>query len=442
IARHLHNRGAFVTIVAGFLPEELKNDAAKNFDIVTRMGLPVLPLSEVNISRFSLVIDALYGTGFHGEPKEADKALINAMNQMEAPVISVDMPSGAVASDGSVASPCVRADITVTFGAAKLGQFIYPAKEYVGKVRVTDISIPREALAGFPTPYRTLDDALAKKLPPRSDNSHKGSFGKLLLFAGSVGMGGACAMASAAALRTGVGTVTAAIPRPLLETVAQQVPEMMALPLPAEGDALAKTAITPLTERLHKQDVLLAGCGLGSGENTKKTLLTLLAACEKPMVIDADGINLLKGNIHVIKNRPVPVIITPHPMEFSRISGHSMDYIQHNRVPAAIDFAKEYKLVLVLKGADTVVAHPDGRVRICTESNSGLAKAGSGDVLSGIIASLLAQGADAGDAANLGVYIHSLAGMAARKTKGSYGMTATDVIAALPEVMTELNRKR
>ncbi|MBE7022389.1 MAG: NAD(P)H-hydrate dehydratase [Ruminococcaceae bacterium] len=438
IARHLHNRGAQVTVIAGFSPEQLKQDAALNFEIITRMGLEVLPLAELGGRRFSLVIDALFGTGFHGEPKEGDADMIRAMNQSGATVVAVDMPSGTSAEDGGAAEVCVRADLTITFAAAKLGQFLYPAKAFVGKIIVADISIPREVLLTFPTPYRTLDEGLAEKLPPRPENSHKGSFGKVLLFAGSPGMSGACMMAGGAALKTGAGMVTAAVPRQLADGLSARVPEMMTLALPCEGESLSKTAGAVLKERLQVQDVLLAGCGLGSGENTKKALLSVISECDKPMVIDADGINLLKGNIHVIKDKPAPVIMTPHPLEFSRISGHSMEKILQNRIGTAAAFAKEFKLTLVLKGADTVVAHPDGRCYICPVSNSGLATAGSGDVLSGIIASLLAQGAEAREAANLGVYIHSLAGLRARDRLGSHGMTATDIIAELPAVMKKL----
>ncbi|MGN1058839.1 MAG: NAD(P)H-hydrate dehydratase [Clostridia bacterium] len=442
ISRHLYNRGAAVTIAAGFDPSALKNDTKKNFDIITRMGLPVLSAAQLQGRRFAIAVDALFGTGFHGEPEGDMRTLIETVNQSGGLIAAVDMPSGTSADDGSAASCCVQADLTVTFGMAKLGQFLYPAKDMAGKVITTDISIPMPVASAFPTPYRTLDAGLAGRLPHRAENAHKGSFGKVLVMAGSPGMSGACAMAAAAVLKTGAGMVTAAVPRPIMETVAASFREMMTLPLPFEGDQLAKTAAGVVLEKLKNQDVLLAGCGLGAAEGTKKALLSVVGSCDKPMVLDADGINLLKGNINIIKNKTAPVILTPHPLEFSRISGHSAEYIRENRVPAAVDFAKTYKVVLVLKGADTVVAHPDGSVYICTQSNSGLATAGSGDVLSGVIASLLAQGAAPGDAANLGVYIHSQAGLAARKRLGAYGMTAGDVLDALPGAVAALAGER
>ncbi len=440
IARHLHNRGASVTIVAGFEPAKLKQDAKINFDIITRMGVPVLPLCDVQSRHFSVIVDALFGTGFHGEPEGVYKELIGDINGSHTFIASVDMPSGADSTAGRVAQTCVHADITVTFGMAKLGQFLYPAKEFVGRLFVTDISIPRSLLQSFPANYRVLDEKLCSVLPKREENSHKGSFGKVLVFAGSPGMSGACSMAASAVLKTGAGMVTMAVPRNVSDVVSVQCCEAMTLSLPLEGEQLAKTAAGIVLEKLKTQDVLLAGCGLGSGEGAKKALLSVISDCNQPLVLDADGINLLKGNINIIKNKTIPAVLTPHPLEFSRISGHSMEYIKENRLAAAADFAREYKVVLVLKGADTLVARPNGRMAICAQSNSGLATAGSGDVLSGIIASLLAQGLEPGDAAELGVYIHSRAGLLAREQLGAYSMMAGDVLAQIPSVMLAMEK--
>ncbi len=438
IGRHLSNRGANVTVVTDCPPDSLKPDAKKNYDILCRMGLPIVPFSELSCQKADIIVDALFGTGFHGAVRGTAKDMIAAINQGNM-VISVDIPSGACASDGSVGGDCVRADFTVTFALAKPGHILYPAKEFCGKVLITDISIPRHVSDNFPATYYTLDEELRKVLPTRSENSHKGSFGKVLLFAGSPGMSGACIMAATAVLKSGAGMATAAIPDTMVSLFAEHFKEVMTLPLPTASSGLSESAVTLLTKRLAGQDVLLAGCGLGTSEETRKVLLPLLSTCEKPMVIDADGINLLKEHIHIIKNKAVPAIITPHPLEFSRLTGYSVEDIQNNRLAYAQKFAAETGIILVLKGADTLVAHPDGQIYICTQSNSGLAKAGSGDVLAGVIASLLAQGARPEDAANLGVYIHSRAGMIARKEKGAYGMLAGDVLQALPLALEELS---
>lgn len=440
IGRHAANRGANVTIAAVFDPHRLKADAKTNFDIITRMGLLVLPWQEAAEHPCDIVVDALLGTGFSGELREPMPQVFHAINTAQAFVAAVDIPSGCSADDGAAAE-AVHADLTVTFGLAKVGHFLYPAKEFCGQLVVTDISLPHTVVADFPSRVCVMDEGLLSRLPKRSENSHKGNFGKVLAFVGSAGMGGAAVMASAAVLRSGAGMVTAAVPKSIWSVVASQVCEVMTLPLPTEGDALAKGAADVLIERLKTQNVLLAGCGIGTGESVKKTLLALLNACEKPIVLDADGINLLKGNINIVKNKTVPMVLTPHPLEFSRISGHSMEYIAANRLKAATAFAQSYQLVLVLKGADTIVAHPDGSAAICPLANSGLATAGSGDVLAGIIASLLAQGLSAADAADLGVWLHAQAGMAARKRLGARAMLAGDVLNALPEVLSAAEQR-
>lgn len=440
IARHLYNRGASVWVVIGFNPADLKQDAKKNFDIISRMGVPVVPLSEVLDNHFDIAVDALLGTGFHGTVAGEMAEMIKAVNSLSEKVASVDIPSGAACSDGAAGGPCVHADVTITFALPKPGHFLYPAKEFCGKVVTTDISIPKDVIKAFPATTYALDSTVAQSLPTRKENSHKGSFGKVLVFAGSTGMSGAAIMTTTAVLKTGAGMVTAAIPESACGSFASQFPEAMTLPLPTEAGASPGAISAMLEEKLNSQTVLLAGCGLGSDETIQNVLRTVVLRCEKPMVIDADGINALAGHIHVIKNKPVPAIITPHPLEFSRISGHSVDHIQKNRLQVARNFAEENGIILVLKGADTVVAHPDGKAYILTESNSGLAKAGSGDVLAGIIAALAAQGATPETAANLGVYIHSRAGMIARKKLGAYSMMASDVLSAIPEAMCETAR--
>ncbi|MBE7034606.1 MAG: NAD(P)H-hydrate dehydratase [Ruminococcaceae bacterium] len=439
IARHLHNRGAKVTIVA-LSPERLGKDAGKNRDIAVRMGLPVLSCADLTGQRFSICVDALFGTGFHGAVQGEACDMIAYMNEKSDFTASVDMPSGASADDGSVAESVVRADLTVTFGLAKIGQFLYPAKGCVGHLLVAEISLPREIVTQFPANLFGLDAGLSACLPGRPENSHKGRFGKVLVLGGSPDMAGAPAMAAEAVLKCGAGMVTAAVPKGVRETVAGFCREMMTVSLPVDGEQLSKTAAELVLTKLKGQDVLVAGCGLGTAEGTKKAFLSVVSACDKPIVIDADGINLLKGNINIIKNKTSPVVLTPHPAEFSRISGHSMDYLQANKLTAAKEFAAAYGVFLVLKGADTVVAHPDGKLFVCTQSNSGLATAGSGDVLSGVIASMLAQGASAGDAVNLGVYLHSRAGLLARDRVGAYGMTAADVLRFLPAAVESLSK--
>ncbi len=440
ISRHLSGRGADVTVVFDDDKDSLKPDAAKNFAIITKMQIPVLPLSLAENRNFDIGIDALLGTGFHGKVIGKTAKMIELLNKTCKKIAAVDVPSGVNCSDGSATEPCVRADLTVTFALAKPGHFLYPAKEYCGKVVVTDISIPKNVLNNFSATVFALDESTAATLPVRKENSHKGTFGKVLIFGGSTGMSGALIMATTAVLKSGAGMVTAAVPETISDAVTAHFPEAMTLPLKTDGGTVTENAADALIAKLQSQQVLLAGCGLGTAGAAQNVLRSLVLACEKPMVIDADGINALAGHIHIVKQKTTPVILTPHPLEFSRICGLSVDEIQANRLQIARQFAEENGVILVLKGADTVVAHPNGHAYISLQSNSGLAKAGSGDVLAGVIAALLAQGVAPEAAANLGVYLHSRAGMLARDNFGAFSMTAGDVLAALPAAFKEAEK--
>lgn len=443
IARLLSVRGAQVTVLIGFDTDRLSGDARVNYELAARFGISISEFSEL-AGACDIAVDALYGTGFHGEITGAEAEMVRLMNGCGAFVAAVDMPSGASAEDGSVAKICVRADLTVTFGAAKLGQFLYPAKKQAGRVVISEISIPRKVWDEYDSGLFTLDEEIWERIPRREENTHKGSYGKVLLFAGSKGMCGAGVMAAGAVMKSGAGMATLAVPKGIADIAAAKLTEVMTMALPSDGDAVAKSALTMLTEKLQQQEVLLMGCGLGASENVKHLVGQLVIESKKPVVIDADGINALKGNINILNQKKAPVVLTPHPMEFSRITGHSMDYIRHNRVRAARDFAKEYGVTLVLKGADSLVACPDGRVYVNTVSNSGMATAGSGDVLAGIIAGLAAQGASLEDAACVGVHLHTLAGGIAKEKLGEYGMTAVDILNAVPLALmraTETNRE-
>ena len=439
IARHLSNLGAKVTVIIGFEPSVLKKDAKINFEIMEQMMVKTIDEKE-DSGAYELIVDAIFGTGFRGEISGPEAKMVETINWARkngAFVCAVDMPSGASAENGSVSKICVRADRTITFGTPKLGQFLYPAKESVGTLETVPISIPKRELEEYDSGYFLLDRDILFRLPQREDNTHKGNYGKVLAVTGSKGMSGACILASNAVLKSGAGMVTAAVPKSIADAVATQFVEVMTLPLPTDGEILSKNATVLLLERLQKQEALLVGCGMGLNENVKHVVGELVTSSRKPMLIDADGINALKGNINILKNKKAPAVLTPHPVEFSRITGHSMEYLKEHRIEAAASFAKEFEVSVVLKGADSIVAHPNGDVYVSSISNSGMATAGSGDVLSGIIAGLLAQGATAKDAANLGVYFHTLAGNLARAEKGEYGMTAGDILNAVPYAMKQ-----
>lgn len=435
IARHLVNGGYCVSCITSFDINNAKNlltdDAYINFSTVQKMGISICNNTE-DINKYDVIIDALLGTGISGCPREAETNLIEQINKSNAFVVSVDIPSGANASNGEVLGACVCADMTITFCFAKVGHFLYPAKEHVGKLSVVPISVPNNVLCDFESGINTLSGEIFDFLPKRHDNSHKGTFGKVLAVCGSIGMSGAAMLSVSAVLKSGAGMVTAATSDDVIKNIVLNTPEAMTLSLDTERYE------KNLLSALEKNDVLLLGCGMGRREKAKEITGLLAISSEKPMIIDADGINNLSVNINILNRKKAPLILTPHTVEFSRLTGYDPKYIEENRYNLALEFAKKYDVILVLKGADTIVASPDGAVYISPISNSGLATAGSGDVLSGIIAGFLAQGAKPYYAAACGVYTHSLAGEFAKKELGERSMTANDIIANIPKVLRDV----
>lgn len=424
IARFLQNQGAYVCITLLGAEAALSKDAKTNMEIAKRMQIPFVPAA--HCMEADIVIDAIFGTGFHGETKGAEKEAIMHINSSCAYVASVDIPSGVSADTGQAAEVAVLADLCVTFSAAKLGHLLFPGKSHLKKLVKVDISIPQTVINDLESGYDVIDKSVFYKLPLRKANSHKGSFGKALAYVGAKGMTGAAALSANAILKSGAGMATAAVPEDVFDVVAAKLTAVMTLPLPKESSA------DVLLEKLKAQDVLLMGCGIGTSENAKETVRRLLKETEKPTVLDADGLNAIADCPHLLKEAKGNLILTPHIVEFSRISGLSVSEIKENPIQAACTFAKEYGVTLVLKDAVSIVATKDGKAYISTSTNSGMATAGSGDVLSGVITGLLAQGADCETAAVCGVYLHLAAGELARATKGEYGMTAEDILENLP----------
>ncbi len=424
IARMLKNMGAFVFITLTCEKDLVSGDAKTNLEIAEKMGIPFV--ESACYMAADVIVDALFGTGFRGETKGADREAIDYINESQAYVASVDIPSGIAADTGRASEISVMADLCVTFAAAKPGHLLYPGKAHIKKLVKTDISVPQTVINGFCSGYDIIDKNAFRLIPARRADSHKGSFGKAIAYVGSRGMSGAACLATNAILKSGAGMATAAVPEHILDTVAAKLTAVMTCPLP-EG-SMAET----LKEKLMAQDVLLMGCGIGRGEEAGNVVRKMLAACDKPMVLDADGLNAISHCPEVLKNIKCDVILTPHIVEFSRISGYSVSEIKENPMEMARAFAQTYGVTLILKDAATVVATKEGNLHISAGSNSGMATAGSGDVLSGIITGLLAQGADAETAAVCGVYLHLAAGELAKEQKGEYGMTAEDILENLP----------
>lgn len=444
VARHLFNRGADIRVYSLFDDGGLPPDALTNLGIIRRLGvgeeLFVPEDSEDRINGADIIVDGIFGTGFRGDVEGPAARAVEAINKRGKNIISIDTPSGLDCLTGRAGGICVRADVTIALGLLKVGMLLYPGCEYCGRVVVADIGLPAEAveLAGIKT-FLIDREMVSGIIPARREASNKGDYGKILIVAGSKGMTGAGGLCSRAALRTGAGLVYVAAPESLTEVLDQTVPEAVILPLEDNGEGVvAAGAAAGLASLLQGKDAVAAGPGLSTGEGVPEAVKALLETSPAPMVLDADALNVLSKEVSLLGGLKAPAVLTPHPGEMARLTGKTIDEVQRDRIGTASEFSRRWKVVTVLKGAHTVVAFPDGRAFVNPTGNSGMATGGTGDVLTGIIAGLLGQGAEAGQAAMAGVFIHGLAGDSAASDKGRHGLIAGDVVERLPYVIKEL----
>lgn len=444
-ARHLHLNNIDVVIILVGGEVKRVGDAAVNLNSAESLSIPIIKYpgecegTEVAriIKRSDIIIDALLGIGTSRPVAEDYKFIIENINLYGKYIISVDMPSGVSADTGWVLGEAVRANKTVTFSYPKLGLIMYPGAEYAGEVVVEDICISEKTAAGVNVKTEILDNKnISGMLPERKPNSNKGTYGKVFALAGSDGMPGAAVLCVNAAYRTGCGLVRACVTEKTARTIAINATECVASVIPDEGGFLCERSFSELKPLLPAADAIILGPGLGVNAGVKSFVSAVLSEASVPVVIDADALNVLSAdslNEHLNK-----LVITPHPVEMSRLSGIPLNEILENPLGIAKSFAEEYGVVTVLKGARTVIASPDGTARINITGNSALAKAGSGDVLTGIIAALIAQGMDVFDAAAVGCHIHGKAGEMASEALSEYGVTASDVIGYIPKVIKEI----
>lgn len=383
------------------------------------------------------VIDALLGTGCTKPVEGHLRAVIEWVNTAARPVIAVDIPSGLSADSGTPLGAAIAARITVTLGHPKVGLVVAPGYDYVGQIETIDIGIPPEAEAQISSPYSLTEVAdFSGDWPRRTPSSHKGDFGHLLVIAGSIGKMGAGLLAARAALRSGVGLVTYALPARAFEKFDPQFAEVMCLPLPDDDTGtLTPTAVPLLREACRAMTAVAIGPGLGTSAPTTKALAALLASITLPVVVDADALNGITAIPKLLQQRPGPTICTPHPGEMARLMATTVAAVQGDRLGTARRFAADRRVICALKGYRTIVATPAGTAHVNPTGNPGLATAGTGDVLAGVIGALLAQRMSADRAAIAGTYLHGLAGDLAAQTKGTMGLIAGDVIEALPEAI-------
>lgn len=448
LARVLADRGWQVeTLVLGAV-DDVIGDAAMMLEVLLALEQSVTFVSRVRELRSAvvatdaaLIIDALLGTGLKSKVRGLYAEAIEIINGSGVPVFAVDIPSGVDGSTGRICGAAVQADLTVTFDHAKIGHGSHPGAACVGFLEVVDIGIPAGKRAQIDSDVCLSDAATAAAwLPDRSQLGHKGSFGHLLLLAGSIGKTGAAALAGNAAVRGGCGLVTVATAAAVHDILEIKLTEAMTSPLADDAGIISLEAQGQIAELLVGRQALAIGPGLGQSAGLVELLTWLLVACELPLVIDADGLNLLVGQLELLKQRTgPPVILTPHPGEMARLSGLSIAEIEANRYQIACDFAAEFGVVLLLKGPRTIIAAPDGRVRINASGNDGLASGGSGDVLAGLVGALLAQGLDSFTAAALAAWLHGRAAELVANGQGTAGMAASDLLCQLPVARRELS---
>ena len=445
VARHLVNLGAEVKVVLVANPAGIAGDARVNLEIWQKMGQRVYALqpgNEINIVRLmlintDLIVDAMYGTGFHGKVRDELVPVIEAVNGSGKPVVAVDIPSGLEADTGMVHGPCIKADHTVTFALPKLGLILGDGPAYTGQLHIVDISIP-PALTKDPALKRNLlnEQLVRGWLPRRAFNTHKGDCGRVVVLAGSRGMTGAAALTALAAARTGAGLVTLGVPQSLHDIMEVKLTEVMTVALPETSRAsLTRLGKKEVEELVKGADAVALGPGLGAHPETRALVREILPELSVPVVVDADGLNALAGHAEGLNKIMAPLVLTPHPGEMARLLGKKTADIQSNRLVEAEAAAAHWQSVVVLKGAGTIVAGPGGETYLNPTGNPGMATGGSGDVLTGIITAFLAQGLEPVKAAACGVYVHGLAGDQAARHKGMMGLIATDILDALPGIL-------
>lgn len=448
IARLLHQLGAAVRVIMAVAPEKLKGDAAENLARARDLAIGMencltedaVAGGAARISGSDFVVDGLFGTGLTREITGHFAALIHAVNGSHAKVVAVDIPSGLNSDSGASLGVSVRADLTCTYGLAKPGLLVSPGRERVGALEVIDIGIPAAVVSevGVATVFLE-NDTVCPFVPTREGSSHKGTFGHLMVVAGSAGKSGAALLCGHGALRSGVGLVTLAAPQTLNAVFEAVLLEAMSCPLLHSRDCFASRDLPQLEDLAAGKGALALGPGLGTEPDTGELVRSLCAGLGIPMVVDADGINLLAREPEVLQKAPALRILTPHPGEMARLTGLTSREVQENRLQVALDFAREYRVFLVLKGAGTIVAAPDGRAAINSTGNPGMAAGGMGDVLTGLIGGLLAQGLGPWEAACLGVYAHGLAAdRHCRKNEIGFGYLASEIAAELPGAFYEI----
>jgi hydroxyethylthiazole kinase-like uncharacterized protein yjeF len=450
MARYLHQAGLQVTVMVLSELQKISGDALINLEIVRRMGLEIMEVPSEKewakcqkvISSCDFVIDGILGTGLNSGVEGFYGRVIRKINTLNKPVTAIDIPSGLNADTGQIMGAAIKAALTVTFGFPKLGQLIFPGADLVGRLTRIDIGIPEEVSRRVPARYRVIEPQdFRELLHDKREDIHKGSRGHLLILAGSTGKTGAATLAALGALRAGAGLVTLGIPRSLNPILENKLTEAMTCPLPeTEDGSLSLEAAEEIRDLLEGKTALAIGPGLSTHKETSALVRHVLATCPLPMVVDADALNALSAHHEVLTSCKGRAILTPHPGEMGRLAGLKNADVQADRVGVAEAFVKRHGCFLVLKGARTLIADPDGRIHINPTGNAALSSGGTGDVLTGLMGGFLARGWPADKAAIVGAYSHGLAADRLAEEMGQAGILAGELLGVLPALMASLAR--
>jgi len=448
IARHLINEGGVVEIVLLGRGKELKGDALTNYNIAVRSNMSITEITDAKKARNIItgfapdcIIDAIFGTGFQGVPKGLYLDVIKFVNNYDGFVFSVDIPSGIDGNTGIFEKSCIIADATATMCLPKRGNYLYPGREFHGDLHVVDIGIPLSLIDnGYP---RIVDyDDIYDLMPYRPPDGNKGTFGHILTIAGARGFSGAAAMASIASLKTGAGFVRLAAPEGIIDSLESKLLEVVKIPLAqTEEVTISARSVDQTVQLLDRTDVVVIGPGITTHPETADFLFDFLPHVRVPLIIDADAINIIARNIKFFGSIRAPFILTPHPGELSRLIKLTPDEINRDRIDIAKKYAKEFGGVLVLKGAPTIIASPQGEIYLNPTGNSGLAKAGSGDVLVGMIAGFLAQKLSPINGSLVGVFLHGLCADLAADKNNEYSILAGDLIKYIPKSISHIRNR-
>lgn len=433
VARHLCNKGAIVKVLMFSGKNRITEEAEKNYEIVKKIGVPIIEINKFDentkhiISHSDCIVDAIFGTGLSRKVDGVFAEVISYINNLKKTVYAIDVPSGINADTGDLSGETVRADHTIALGFYKPGHLLFPSRSYCGNLFLADISLP--GFLANDIRCEKIDEGETKTFfKKREPYSHKGRYGHLALIGGSPGKTGAIIMASKAAMKVGVGLATIICPHSLNSYIENAQLEVMTFPVGDINGCLSFAAVDAVKDFINNKNAVVIGPGLSANEITEEFFFSLLNDMSKPTVIDADGINLLARDKSILKDKKGPMILTPHIGEMARLLNVSKEKIVKNPIEIARDFAVKEGVFLVLKSATTVLATPEDEVFISTYGCAGMATAGVGDLLSGIIGSFLAQGYDTKKSVLLGLTLHGISGQLAGDDLGNTTLMATDIL--------------